>query len=388
MANNMKNITNTTKTAFLLLAIGAILIPTTASMATAQETTIGTTTISTENLSYQPSKNLILLNDLQTQLNESEDQSVIDSIQKRMDKIITDEKQDRPKYTLQDRIEQEKMVDFITDQMIEKKIPFTKIGFDGKTNTYFIGIQQDEVSSQSLESYANQAREMVGSETNLRIENGGDYHINYACSTRTSNCNPIEGGVRMQVDGAGDCTTGFKATYGGQTGFITAGHCADGLEDEDVGQAYLSNIIGTVVDEFYTAGSQYVYCDCAFIESSVSVASEIFGISASYYPDHTETMFDDDYVKQSGYKSGVRTGQVVSWSTSVTLSDGTVKRHVSTANFYGQPGDSGSPIMEAFSSDPAFTGAMSGGSLSDPYDVHYVKYYKFESYFSGISWGF
>ena len=89
----------------------------------------------------------------------------------------------------------------------------------------------------------------------------------------------------MQVTGHSYCTVGFKATYNGDTDFVTSGRCADGNTGDDVGQSSLSNVVSEVRKETFYPGSN-TYCDCVFIETTTTVDSDIFGVSSRYQPDH------------------------------------------------------------------------------------------------------
>ncbi len=191
----------------------------------------------------------------------------------------------------------------------------------------------------------------------------------------------------MQVTGHGYCTTGFKATYNGKSGFVAAGHCANGQTGNNVGQATISTVIGKVEKETYDLGSSSEDCDCSFISSTTPVDKIVFGISSQYYPHYARTAAVNDYVKMSGKTSGITTGTVSSTNGSITVADGTTLTQVVIASYLSTGGDSGGPVMDAFSATPGFLGtnvAYNSGTGQSAY----VKYSKFESYFTGISWGF
>lgn len=152
-------------------------------------------------------------------------------------------------------------------------------------------------------------------------------------------------------------------------------------------------MIGTVQKETYDSGVAYEYCDCAFIEidsGSISLDQTIYGVSSSYYPDHVGAASTNDYVKQSGKKSGIKIGQVIATSVSDTNDDGTTLRDVVHANYSRDSGDSGAPVMDAYSSDPGFLGTHAQGrdnTYPNPDDAFYVKYSRFEQYLGGsLSW--
>ena len=290
------------KTILMLFAIVTLILPVSSiAIAEKQNPPIGTTQIDVEEKPRNGNKTLKDLDRLQNIIDETSNEFIKKRIQILMDNIIERQKQNQIQYTIEERIQQEILVDKISDEFIEKKIPFTKIGFSDNSNSIVVSMHRDHTTFNTLNDVAQQTRTIIGSEVNLIIENGGDYFKPLSCDNRTSNCNPIESGVSMQVENHTPCTVGFKATYNGKSGFVTAGHCANDDTGSNVGQSTTSNIIGIVEKETYTIGA-YNYCDCAFIESNMDVASIIHGISSTYYPDHTSTAYEDDYVKQSGFK--------------------------------------------------------------------------------------
>lgn len=386
--------TKNAKITLMLAVVATLFIPVSA-MAVNDNQKIGKTVIKTDISQKISDKTLQRLQQLEEQRDLAKSDTDKKQIQNQIDTIMQQARENRPVIDPQRKAEYELKVDLLTEAItletlkvspVEKKsvIPWTTISFDENENALAVGIHQDFAQLPNMQKYAQMIRTFLGNDVDLVLYNGSDYWELGAC-TRTTNCNPIEAGVQMQVINHNNCTTGFKATYLGKSGFVTAGHCADLQTGNNVGQATISNVIGKVTKETFNKGSTFETCDCAFIESTTSVAKKIFGVSI--YPNHKDTAMQNDWVKMSGKVSGVKTGTVASTSSSITLSDGTILVQVVIANYSSTNGDSGGPVLEAFSASPAFLGtnvAFNTGTSQSAY----VKYSKFESHFSGITWGF
>ena len=133
-------------------------------------------------------------------------------------------------------------------------IPYTSIGHDTKTGLLTIEIHQDFATLDNMKEYEKTIRSVIGDEIDLKISNGGEYWILGDCPNGPLNdCNPLESSIEMQVTNQGKCTIGMRATYGGDEGFVTAGHCVDDETGSNVGQDSPSSVIGTVVRETYDA---------------------------------------------------------------------------------------------------------------------------------------
>ena len=250
--------------------------------------------------------------------NEKQRQQIFDQMDRVKEHALSQlQKVDKQQQAKYDNLT-EKLTDNISDDSKEgpdkRIIPATRIGYNALEDALVISIESE--STEEMEEYSSIIREIVGDEANIILQPGESWYAG-DCSSRTSNCNEIEGGVKMQVTGHNGCTVGIKATYDSKTGFVSAGHCADGNQGDDVGQATISNVVGTVHEEVFEENNSNEYCDCSFIETTSAIAEEIYGISASYYPDHTYTVSDNDWVKMSGMVSGIKIGYVDNWSGSV-----------------------------------------------------------------------
>lgn len=191
-----------------------------------------------------------------------------------------------PEKELEYRLSTAKLVEKLVDenrQSLDKRvIPFTTVGYSSVADAILVGIDPDHVTPQDMQRYADFIADIVPNHIKVIVE-PGDRVYSDECPTASFRCDPIEGGTQMQMQDHGYCTVGLKATYNGAEGFVTAGHCTDGSTGDDVGQPTLARVIGTVVRETFDRNNWLLYCDCAFIESTVSVAEAILGLSDRYY---------------------------------------------------------------------------------------------------------
>jgi hypothetical protein len=147
---------------------------------------------------------------------------------------------------------------------------------------------------------------------------------------------PIIGGVQVG-NSLGALTSGFAATRGGQSGFVTAGHV--GNVGTTVYQPDLSYPVGTV-----TVSSLGTSSDSAFVAYS-NVAGQIFESSASQPWVYGTT---DPYVglgvTMSGITNGVSTGTVIRETSLYNSFFGKSIPNQWYADFSSSSGDSGAPV--------------------------------------------
>lgn len=392
-------ITKNAKTMLMFSLVATLFVPLTA-LATNSDQYVGKTLIRTEIMKKTPDTTLELLQQLDEKRNNASSDAERNQIQKQIDSVIGQAKEKQQLIDPRREAKYGAMVEQLSDTLaIERKsisstdkervIPTTSIGFE--ENSLAIGIHQDYASTENMEKYAKKIRNILGNDIDLVLYNGGDYWHFGTCATRLSDCTTIEAGVQMQVTGHGYCTTGFKATYNSKSGFVTAGHCADGQTGNNVGQATISTVIGTVEKETFDLGTTNEDCDCAFITSTKTVDKTVFGVSSLYYPHSARLAAVNDYVKLSGKNSGITTGQVISTSSTIDVKDdatGIITTVTAVKASYSSTfGDSGGPVMDAFSANPSFLGTNIAFNPTLGQSA-YIKYTKFESYFTGISWGF
>lgn len=77
---------------------------------------------------------------------------------------------------------------------------------------------------------------------------------------------------------------------------------------------------------------------------------------------------------------------MIATSVSDQNNHGTILKDLVHANYARASGDSGAPVMDAYSADPGFLGTHAQGrdnTYPDPDDAYYVKYSNFETYLGG-----
>lgn len=334
------------------------------------------------------------LENLSEKFEKSDDPSQKDKILQKMTKVKQDALSKLPTISKERIAEYRAEASTLSDKLLSKNVtygdkrivPFSTVGYSSVTDSILVGIEPAYATPENMERYAELIENVVPSHIKVVLQ-PGEIWTTSSCSSAESSCDPIEGGVNMQVEDHESCTVGLKATYDEQEGFVTAGHCADGSTGDDVGQPFLSRVIGTVIKETFDKRNEYEYCDCAFVASPVSVANKVLGLNDRYYPDHTHTVSDNDWVKMYGAVNGKKIGYVTDWNGDVYLQDHQTRlRHVAIATYSSTYGDSGAPVIEAYSDDPGFAGINVAHSSSGK--SVFVKHYKFTSYFSGLSWDF
>ena len=181
------------------------------------------------------------------------------------------------------------------------------------------------------------------------------WHVVYSTPAETLSCtqihcSPIICGNYIEIDDpdAEDepsrCSFGFKAKKGSTWGWITAGHCADGLVDEDVRDSSGNNI-GTVSVEKSYRGT---YCDCAWIVSSSSVTNNMVYGSGPHRITNTtsQAQQQNDTIMKSGYVSGATFGTISALHVTVlNILDGELIRDLVRSNMVVRHGDSGGTVV-------------------------------------------
>jgi hypothetical protein len=278
----------------------------------------------------------------------------------------------------------------------ENAIPFTRIGYDSESKTLEVRIHKDSANMVKMIVYEKLIRSIIGTEIDVKLSNGGEYWDLATCSNGPlDDCSTLESGIEYEVDDSpgGPCTIGMRATYDGEDGFVTAGHCVDGktdstvYQDEDNG----SQSIGTVSKETYNLGSSYETCDCAFVEidsGSVSMDADVYGYS--YYPTSAINASVDDYVNIYG-KSGKTSGYVTYTCDDITTTNteniSTTLKCVVIVDAAADYGDSGALVGQTLDNIPEFHGIFVARHGSDDLSA-FVKHSKFTAHFSGLSWDY
>ena len=182
-------------------------------------------------------------------------------------------------------------------------------------------------------------------EKNLDVKIGyGSITIeDYGCSSKTDDCDPLQGGLYIEDSYGTVCTLGLPVKQGSTIGYITAGHCfsneADVYQPED--HWFWNQKIGTINSDDNIDNN---YCDCAFITDTNSRTDEsIVWMEDWYSTDITGTTFPsiNDTLVISGAASDWWYEDV--YDVSYILPDG-LDVILFTDSGIAQPGDSGSPV--------------------------------------------
>ena len=273
----------------------------------------------------------------------------------------------------------------------EKTFPVVAIGYDCVSNALEVAIYTPMFNNKNIERYITKIRNIIGNEIDLTLV-PQEYSIPSSCFSRAASpCTPLEGGVEVGVTLGGfvySCTTGFKATYKGEPGFITAGHCYDFI-GQDVHQPKEGSIIGSVKKETLYDGT---HCDGAFVKSSIPMDDgAVFGL-----PDLKSagtTLFGRAII-MSGKTSGLRSGFITDISRDVFYPGDEGLGWIldlAVGTYFSANGDSGAPIaLEYGTKLMGFHQGTNGAPIISP-DLrgYYTKIDNFATEgFIDLTWGF
>ena len=233
--------TTTTKTILLAVMLSAIVVPLTIMGSADAANNIGKTIIDTT-APVKENHNLERLAVLDEAFGNVESDSERESIKQEALALMI-QKPIRTAADIEKQTQYLEVQDVLTDSItnmpqIDGKyaIPFTRIGYDESVEMLHVRIHEDYVTNENMQNYENTIRSFIGEDVDLKISNGGAANAQFTtCSNGPLNdCDPLESGVEFEVTNHGGCTIGMRATYGGDDGFVSAGHCADGETNSDV----------------------------------------------------------------------------------------------------------------------------------------------------------
>lgn len=121
----------------------------------------------------------------------------------------------------------EKMKDEKALNEFRDSLPLIRLGIDRSEQALKFGFLEENLTDENVKSYFEQIRAIVENDINVVIFSTVQPTTG-ACASQSSDCDPIVGGIKIQVDNSEDCSLGFQAkrlvgtSY--ETGFITAGH--------------------------------------------------------------------------------------------------------------------------------------------------------------------
>lgn len=386
----------TTKTILLAVMLSAIVVPLTIIGSADAADNAGRTIIDTS-VPVKVNHNLEQLAVLDQAFENAESDGERESIKQEALKLMKS-KPIRSSSDIEKQIRylgvQEVLTDSITSMpQVDGKyaIPFTRIGYDESVEMLHVRIHEDYATQENMQNYEKTIRSFIGNDIDLKLSNGGapNWQFTTCSSGPLADCDPLESGVEFEATNHSGCTIGMRATYDGDDGFVTAGHCLDGETDSDVGQDSISSVIGTVSKETFNLGSSYETCDCGFVEidsGSRSMDADVYW--DSYYPTSAADPSDTDYVKGYG-KSGKTYGYVDGTCEDVPVGNNptTTLICVIVVDNAAPMGDSGGMWVQTFDSTPEFHGIQSASdSVND--ETAIVKHSKFTTHFSGLSWDY
>lgn len=219
----------------------------------------------------------------------------------------------------------------------------TSMGIDITSKEIQIGLNQDIVNSKNIDSIVKALEELMPKHAK--------WHVVYSnaaepLSCTQKECTPIIGGNYIKVTKSSSaCSFGFQAKSGSTWGWITAGHCADGLVGNSV-RDYSGDTIGTVSSEKYYWGT---YCDCAWITASSSLTdNKVFGFGTTHTITSTTQASEqqNDTIMKSGQAGGLDFGTVSAINVSVyNVLEGEYIRKLVRSDTLMEHGDSGGTIV-------------------------------------------
>jgi len=355
----MKNITKTTQTILFTALIAAMILPFSVMEFVEAEKV---NSIGQNKIKNQKSDNSIPLEKSEKDLKKwFVDQT--DPVKKKLAK-------DKKRILVDALIAEEKLVGK-TARL--NSIPIIGVGYDYVDNSLEIHIDSAKFNEKNIAKYIKKIRSIIGDKIDITIS-PSELAETTACDSRTDVCTPLKGGVQYGPSG---CSTGFAATYQGNSGFLTAGHCDDGNAGDDAKQPISGSVIGTIQKETFWGNTK---CDCGFISVTGSMDDGIFDLSD---PNTTASPFNGMSVTMSGVTSGIKNGSITDDNYDVYYSaQGIWLKESVKANYGSDGGDSGAPVV----SGSSLVGIHSGnaGSLIS----YFTNVNNVGIYFGGLTWDF
>ena len=263
--------------------------------------------------------------------------------------------------------------------------PLVEIGVNGKQKAVEITLWKGIENSPKVNQYITMIKELMPKDIPWFVS-FDEYPSPVTCTSRTSACVPRIGGIEIGITISPNnfkiCTLGFKATRNsdGAPGFVTAGHCEDGLTGHSVLQPHTGSSIGTASTEVYSNGSD---CDCGWVKlnSGVSISDAIFNTGSSTYTPTSLTAQSGQtagtLIKQSGLASGIQTGSVTMNDVSITNTDGITILHVVKDSMTVRCTDSGAPVTN--SAGTSLFGLVVAGNVGTTCNVGTITYHSPEN---------
>jgi len=253
------------------------------------------------------------------------------------------------------------------------------VGTDYENESVNIAIDRTGLTMDTIPHIEKKLREIVGQDTDITISFTEPLYL--AGCSQTGQCNPIEGGTRIYV-GTELCSMGYRATYNGISGFVTAGHCSSGNTGTSVSNpsSFWWDTLGTVTANDFEDGT---WCDCAFVSNNESTSPNVYNgqaVSGTLYPTLYDWLEFEGTITQGSQGGIIDTYEHINPKVCETCPTVAIYGVVSTtASTIG--GDSGGSVIESTTSIPKFAGTIitDGG--------HYTPYYRIANAFPGLILG-
>lgn len=287
-----------------------------------------------------------LKNKIKSEIRESEKQKInsrLGEIKSEMDKIEKDNhKRDIPQAQLENLIAQQ---DSFEEKLQNSEVIefITSVGIDITSKEIQVGVNRNTVNSVNIDSVVSQIEQIMPKNANWHVVYSDS--ANFLACTQNE-CTPLIGGNYIKVTNGDPCSFGFQAKKGSTWGWITAGHCADGLVGNSV-KDYSSQTVGTVNTEKFYWGTS---CDCAWITASSSLTNnEVYDVPSTHTVTKTTqaSQQQNDNIYKTGQAGGRDFGIVSATNVSVLdVVEGYYVKNLVRSNTQMDHGDSGGPVVE------------------------------------------
>ncbi|HSA76490.1 MAG TPA: hypothetical protein VLE02_02990 [Nitrosarchaeum sp.] len=257
------------------------------------------------------------------------------------------------------------------------------MGFGITEGKLLVAILPDKFTETEIPQIISAVRGVVGEKVDIQFEARELY--TYSACSQDGDCNPLEGGAKIEAKNHNPCSATFQADKSGE-GFITAGHCVDtgSGSANDVFQPtediFGFNKIGDVTASAYDSDTR---CDCAFVDATESISDKIYNnISASA----VGTVVEDDFLTVQGYRTGTLVGTVEVVPFSTTINGHFHRDHFTTTHDLNPDGgDSGGVLYESGAANPNIMGGVVADGAGD--SLHWQAEY-LDNEISGASFNF
>lgn len=299
---------------------------------------------------HTPSPDMVELDQLIKFLHDNDEltEQELQEHKKRIDELVAKtEEANKPDITPEKRTDLFEKYELLNDQIGNPEFDelfrteLTGFAVDEYTESIMVMVDPSFAKDENYQKYFDYVRSFVGEDIKIIIESTTRAEPTVGCSSRTSDCDPLRGSIKIEAAGDNPCSLGFKADLNGVEGFITSGHCAD--DNDDVYQPtddwpWNNNKIGKVTEDAFDGDTK---CDCAFvdIDNGISINPDIY---VSDGLDEVGTASVGTTISLGGYVNSPTTTSVYQSNVSVNTGSYWLRNHVRT---YAEAdlGDSGGP---------------------------------------------